>query len=258
MKRNELATLTPDPFPASSTNIFQAKYSQSRDRRAAHSLFVPLHYEKNYAYPLLVWLHGSGDNERQLKRVMPLVSLRNYVAIAPRGVCAGPDELVGGGANCWGQSEVDILEAQGRTTACIELAQQRANVHNQRIFIGGFADGGTMALRLALRMPQLFAGAFSLGGGLPQSHQPLINVDRARALPILLAHGAESGDFPTGRLCGDIRLLHSAGIGLAVRQYPCGDELTTQMLSDLDTWLMERVTGQTHEPNEVADPADWN
>jgi hypothetical protein len=28
-----------------------------------------------------------------------------------------------------------------------------------------------------------------------------------------------------------------------LRQYPCGDELTTQMLHDLDAWLMEQVTG---------------
>src|SRR4051794_19841644 len=52
------------------------------------AVFAPLHYESNYAYPLLVWLHGPGDDESQLKRIMPLISMRNYVGVGPRGTVA--------------------------------------------------------------------------------------------------------------------------------------------------------------------------
>ena len=45
-----------------------------------------MHYAPGYAYPLIVWLHGSGSDERQLQRIMPLVSMQNYVAVAPRGI----------------------------------------------------------------------------------------------------------------------------------------------------------------------------
>src|SRR5262245_30987235 len=44
----------------------------------AHCIITPLHYERNYAYPLIVWLHGPDDDERQVTRVMPHVSTRNY------------------------------------------------------------------------------------------------------------------------------------------------------------------------------------
>jgi phospholipase/carboxylesterase len=40
----------------------------------------------------------------------------------------------------------------------------------------------------------------------------------------------------------DLRLLHSAGFSLALRQYPGDDELTTAMLSDMDRWMMERIS----------------
>lgn len=53
--------------------------------RGPYSLFGPLHYEANYAYPLIVWLHGPGDDEHQLRRIMPAISLRNYVAVARNG-----------------------------------------------------------------------------------------------------------------------------------------------------------------------------
>ena len=52
---------------------------------SCHFYFAPLHYEPNYSYPLIVWLHGPHNNELELKQIMPLVSMRNYVAAAPRG-----------------------------------------------------------------------------------------------------------------------------------------------------------------------------
>ncbi len=66
----------------------------------AHAVFAPVHYEPGYAYPLLVWLHGCGGDERQLWRLMPLLSLRNYLAVARAGCrCAarrGGPATVGG------------------------------------------------------------------------------------------------------------------------------------------------------------------
>ena len=213
-----------------------------------HSLFVPLHYEKGYAYPLLVWLHGDGDNERQLKRVMPGISLRNHVAVAPRGTSASD---VVDNAFCWRQSEADVIEAQWRLTSCIETVQNRYNIHAGRVFLGGYADGGTMALRLALRMPRICAGVVSVGGALPTSHAPLVNIERARGLSVMLMQGEASTDYSSTQLCGDLRLLHAAGISVAVRQYPAEDELTTKMLSDIDSWMMERVTGEQSQPQQA-------
>ena len=59
----------------SSTDIppqISGSLSPPRDARGIETtFFVPLHYEPNYAYPLLVWLHGPQDDQGQLKRIMP-------------------------------------------------------------------------------------------------------------------------------------------------------------------------------------------
>lgn len=47
--------------------------------------FVPHRYEPNYAYPLLVLLHGRGGDEQQLVDSMPTMSWRNYVGLGVRG-----------------------------------------------------------------------------------------------------------------------------------------------------------------------------
>ena len=126
-----------------------------------YSLFSPLHYEQDYAYPLIVWLHGAGGDENQLKRIMPHVSMRNYVAVAPRGTTE-METASGRPAYTWCQSTDAIAEAESHVMQCVEIAQQRLKVHPQRIVLAGMAEGGTMALRLAMAQPNFFAGAMSL------------------------------------------------------------------------------------------------
>lgn len=207
------------------------------------STFAPLHYEPNYAYPLIVWLHGSGDNEKQLRRVMPMISLRNYAAIAPRGGAVIGNGMEAG--HSWEQTPSQIQRAHQDVIECIEAARMRFNVGVDRIFLAGFGAGGTMALRVAMSFPEEFAGVASLGGRFPHDYRPLSRIDAARKLPVFLAQGRNSLAYHEDHVCQDLRLLHAAGISVTLRQYPCSDELTTSMLSDLDVWFMELVTASS-------------
>jgi phospholipase/carboxylesterase len=221
---------------------------------AAVCLVAPLHYEPNYAYPLLVWLHGSGSDEREVKRIMPLVSLRNYVAVGLRGPVAR------GGGFGWPQTAEAIATAGEHLAEAIARAQQKYHLHPQRVYVAGHGSSGTMALRLALDAPELVAGAISLGGPFPSGRAPLRRLAAVRQLRLLLMQGRDSGTYPLLRVCEELRLLHAAGISVTLRQYPCGDELTTQMLHDLDVWLMEQVTGVVREERPQMTPLSehWN
>jgi phospholipase/carboxylesterase len=202
-----------------------------------------MHYEPGYSYPLVVWLHGSTGNEHQLRKVMPLVSMRNYVAIAPRATAV---ERRLRNAFRWRQTSEEIEEAEARIFDCIAIAERRFNIHNKRIFLAGFGTGGTMAVRVAWRNPGRFAGVASIAGALPSNGCPLSRVNEIRQFPCLLATTRESRSYPENHVCQDLRLLHSAGCTVALRQYPGGDELTTGMLADVDRWMMELVCGGKH------------
>ncbi len=224
---------------------------KSRSERRRTSLFAPLHYERNYSYPLVIWLHGPDDDQGQLKSVMPLISMRNYVAAGPCGTIArehwasvGEDEnAVPARTFTWGDSETDILDASQRVHEAVELASSRFNVDRKRVFLAGYDAGGTMALRIALLNPSLFAGVATLGGAFPVGNTPLLNVKQARTLPMFVAHCRDSQTYDVSRMCKDLRLMHSAGLSVTLREYPCDQELTTKMLSDVDSWMMEMVTG---------------
>jgi phospholipase/carboxylesterase len=211
----------------------------------AHALFAPLHYESGYAYPLIVWLHGPGTDERQLQRVMPLVSMRNYVAVAPRGIALPNDDKSATREQFgWRQTEDHIQQAEQRVFDAIELASQKLHIASHRIFLVGFDAGGTMALRIAFDRPDRIAGVASICGALPMGHSPLGHYDAARHLWVLMASGRASVGYSAEQVCEDLRLLHAAGISTTLRQYPCGQELMPQMLADLNRWIIEQLQPQ--------------
>jgi phospholipase/carboxylesterase len=213
----------------------------SRGEQTSFATFQPIHYERGYAYPLVVLLHGAAGSERELRHVMPRVSTRNYVAIAPRG-CT-PDDRYAGRYN-WPQT-CDAIEATEALVAhCLAEAMGRFNVHPRRIFLAGCGSGGTMAVRLAWNDPARFAGVVSINGPLPRHLRPLRQINELRQVPCLLATTRDSQIYPPSRVCSDLRLLHSAGCTVALRQYPGCDDVTTDMLKDMDRWLMEFVCGQ--------------
>ena len=101
--------------------VESGQFSSSQDAdSSAQSWFAPLHYEANYAYPLLIWLHGGGDSERQLRRIMPHISLRNYVAVALRGTLEVP-RLSGSGIGYrFVQVPDHVCETEDRVLSVVE------------------------------------------------------------------------------------------------------------------------------------------
>jgi phospholipase/carboxylesterase len=210
---------------------------------AARAFFAPVHYEPNYAYPLLVWLHGPGNDERQLVRVMPLVSMRNYVAVAPRGFRIPSSDGASDGLG-WPHDIEHVQAGEQRVWESIEAARRKFHVAAGRVFLAGFDCGGTMAFRIALNHPDRFAGVISLGGPFPSGGTPFGQWAQARRLAVLFGACCNSREYPTTQACDDLRLLHAAGIvSITLRHYACEHALVQPMLRDLNRWIMDQVTG---------------
>lgn len=230
--------LIPSPPPSS----LGAALAERPHRPSACPLstFLPTNYEPGYAYPLVVWLHDAGASERQLPQVMRHLSTQNFVSVAPRGTRESDYD-----ANVydWPQSTSSVGDADDAVTDAIDFMIDRFSIHKERVFLVGHGDGGSMAMRLAMQRPEQFAGVASLNGGLPHGGRPLRSIKHLRRLPFLLASSREYPYYPESHVCQDLRLLHSAGCSVSLRQYPGADDLTTNMLADVNCWLMERVCG---------------
>lgn len=213
--------------------------------------FAPQHYEPNYAYPLLVWLHRPGADETELWDIMPLVSLRNYVAIALRGFDGTPVKSPqihrpGEAYRTWPQEPEAVFETDEAVAEAVRGAAERFHIAPRRVFLAGAGAGGTMALRLGLLNPEQFAGVLSIGGPLPRGEMPLRCYRTLRRFPVWLAQTLAEHQ-PVQSLCADLRLIHSAGMELMLRQYVGAQELDRVILADMNRWIMERVTSARHD-----------
>lgn len=247
MNRLATQTISYNPPPASSKSSIplplDGVFSSSELGQCAKppteaaprpSVFCPLHYERGYAYPLVVWLHDGGESEHVLRQIVPRISLRNYVAVGPRGTASGDDGYT------WQQDADHAVLADERVLEAIQFVRDKLHVSKRRVFIAGRGAGGTMALRLAFEHPQRFAGAISIDGPLPRQGLPLARVNELRRLPVLLSFRIHAS-LDRRQLGEDERLLHAAGMHYLIERYPGHNAVLPQILSDLDRWLMSHV-----------------
>jgi phospholipase/carboxylesterase len=237
IKISPLATASQSHQKTGSASVLSLdQFDKLTNRSDEFSLFVPMHYEKNYAYPLIVWLHSDGAKSSEIHRVMPQASMRNFVAIAPQS-SVGNFEA----GYFWEQEPDSIDVAHESILAAIDSASIRFNIASNRIFIGGAGSGGTMAFRVALERPEIFSGVISINGPMPDRQKPLGQWSECRQLPVFWAHSRHSDVFDQDQLCQQLRLLHVAGFSVTLRQYPTESCLNPKTLSDMNKWVMETI-----------------
>ena len=218
---------------------------------ANRTFFVPLHYTASYQYPLLIWFHSNGYNETQIDQVMPHISVRNHIGVGIRGTFATDSA---GHRFQWRESPASVAAAHDSVVASIDECSERFNIHPQRIVLAGYGTGGTMAMRIAMREPERFAGVISMGGRFPQGSIRNVSQLRERRIPMLWQWGRMNPEFPRDGFKADFLSLMSIGGQVEVRQYPGDDEMDSVVLSDLNDWIMRRIVADS----TVSDSDQWS
>lgn len=208
-------------------------------------VYVPEHYEPNYAYPLIVWLGSTRRQMQELLALTPQISTRNYVGLAldarlPASTDLSPDRL-------WSiaEAEGEALDRDVFETVC--QTRREHHVHSERIYLAGFDAAATPALQLVLRRPEWFAGALVFGGRFPKTHCFLSRYHELRGKRILMGVGAQQPRHTVNDAVRTGRLLHAAGMDVSTRIYNSGDTASDRMLKDIDQWVMEGI----YESNAV-------
>lgn len=199
--------------------------------------FAPINYEKNYAYPLIIWLHSDGQSSRQLETLMPSLSIQNYVGVAPHASV--------GNFQCgyfWEQDWDSIQSAHDLISESISRAKAKFNINPKRIFLAGAGGGGTMALRVGLQRPDEFAGIVSMNGPMPSGLTPLSQWTECRQMPIFWSHALDAEDRGTA-MCEQFRFLYASGfLNVTAREYPTLGYLQKLAPQAVNEWIMEQIS----------------
>jgi phospholipase/carboxylesterase len=202
--------------------------------------FVPTGYEPNYPYPLIVYFHGHGGNERQILSLAPEISRRNYLGIALRGpMKLESDDGVEPGYS-WEYGACDESAIEDYVFRAIQQTRRRFHIHTERIFLAGFWEGASVAYRLALSHPENFGGVIALNGSMPR-RCPLFRLAELRSLRVLIGHGTANPVIPISMARRDFRLLYTAGLAVKFRAYTTTHRLHADMLRDVDRWIQRAI-----------------
>ncbi len=221
-------------------------------RRNSVQMLAPLHYQSSYQYPLLVWLHSSGHNERQIEQVMPHISTRNYVGLGVRAPQA--TDIRGFGFD-WSHGPNVAAKACEIVCGAIEQARATYSIHPERIILAGYGSGATMACQVAMRHSDQFAGVVRAGGPFPSSQGAIPDFKRLRArrLPMLWLQAINGVDDEPQALVRDVAMAQMIQAQVEIRQYQDDDVMNTAALKDIDRWCFDKIISPSPNAIRVGD-----
>ena len=180
-------------------------------------ILTPVNYKKGKKYPLVVFLHGSGergsDNEKQLTWgaklfldslnrarypaivVFPQCPINTSWAVVRRGV---KDSLL------FGVNSDTVMSTPMRLVLkFVDNLSKEGHVDKKRVYIGGLSMGGMGTFDALARRPDLFAAAVPIcGAGDPKTIK-----NYRKGLPIWVFHGGADNVVPVSnsrRMVGEL------------------------------------------------------
>jgi phospholipase/carboxylesterase len=190
----------------------------SRDR---DHVFVPDHYEPNYAYPLLVWIQTTPWPRGGLERMMRMVSDRNYFGVAVP--VADPERL-----------EEQLAETFARL-------RRQYHLHTERVHLIGVGEGGTQALQSALNRPGWFGGVAAISSQWPAGSRMLARYDELRGKRVLFALDETDPPELIAGVQNAGRLLWTAGLQVTTVCTSGGTEPCIELLREINRWVMQGI-----------------
>ncbi|MFG0290241.1 MAG: alpha/beta hydrolase [Rhodopirellula sp. JB044] len=220
-------------------NSFLPRLSHT-NRRNSVQMLTPLHYQHGYQYPLIVWLHSAGGNERQIENVLPHISTRNYVGLGVRATRA--IDVRGRGFD-WPCGRDATAKASEIVLDAIDQTMEEFSIHPDRVVLAGYGSGATLACKIALLQSDRIAGVVRMGGQFPDASGVFKNFKqlRERRIPMLWQQAINGYDDDPDMLQRDITAAQCIRAQVEIRQYRGDDVMNTVALKDIDRWCFDKI-----------------
>ncbi|WP_250927725.1 alpha/beta hydrolase [Aporhodopirellula aestuarii] len=203
-------------------------------------MLTPLHYQHGYQYPLLVWLHSAGHNERQIEQVLPHISTRNYVGLGVRATRATDVRGCGFDWPCGRDATAKACEV---VLDAIDQVAEEYSINSDRVVLAGYGSGATLACQIALLHSDRFAGVVRMGGRFPDASGVFKNFKRLRErrMPMLWQQAINGVDDDPELMQRDITAAQCIRAQVEIRQYRGDEVMNTVALKDIDRWCFDKI-----------------
>lgn len=211
-------------------SLFEKKWLVQGGDTLPYRVLFPLNYDSTKQYPVVFFLHGSGergrDNERQLVHGSKLF-LRDDVrsqfpAIIIFPQCPATDYWANVLRVHDANSRKFYFLEDGPPNRCMVLLQELVKfvLHNymvkkDQVYVGGLSMGGMGTFELVKRMPGIFAAAFPICGGANPA-----TADRMKKVNWWIFHGGKDDVVPPYHSEKMVIALKKSGANVTFTLYP--------------------------------------
>ena len=193
---------------------------------------------------LLFLFHGWSAEQHHLAAYVPLVDPdERFTAVCPRAFHDLPDS---DGASWYDRTPTGPVPESFHHAidALVELTTDEmdaAGVGPEQCVIGGFSQGGFLALTLALRAgAPRWAGVWAMCCALPEVDGLDLDLAAGAGTPALIQVGEQDAIIAPERGRAAADALRSAGWDVTVAGYDMGHSQRIEMMVDAKHWLAAR------------------
>jgi phospholipase/carboxylesterase len=197
--------------------------------------------DRERADRLLFLFHGWSAEQHHLAAYVPLVDPgERFTAVCPRGFHDLPD---GDGASWYdrtaeGPVPTSFHAAVESLAAFTTAEMDAAGLGPERCVVGGFSQGGFLALALALqRGAPRWGGVWAMCCALPVVDGFELDLSAGAGTPALIQVGEKDPIIPPERGREAADALRTAGWDVTVAGYDMGHSQRIPMMVDAERWL---------------------
>ena len=199
----------------------------------------------------VIWLHGLGADGNDFAGIVPELALPAALAVrfifphAP----TRPVTINGGYVmRAWYDiatldlsqaQDADGIHASVQAVRALIAREQTRGVPTSRIVLGGFSQGGAIALHAGLRFPERLAGIMALSTYLPLAETLTAEAHSANAkVPVFIGHGRDDTVVPLALAQLTRDTLTALGYAVSWREYPMAHSVCLPELRAIGAWFV--------------------
>lgn len=192
---------------------------------------------------LLVLMHGVGSNEQDLFGLADFVPPNFHVLSlrAPYTMASHMYAWFHFGINPDGSRTIDEKQehaSRQQIEAAVQQACIQLQVPHERVVLGGFSQGGIMALSILLTQPQTLQAAMIWHSRLlPEMAEQEAPAAALAGRKAWVSHGTADDVIPLAQAHAIRTRLQATPVDLSYHEYPCRHEIHPQELQSSMQWL---------------------
>lgn len=202
------------------------------------------------AESVVIWLHGLGASGNDFVPIVPMLKRPQTLFIFPHAPRRPVTINMGMVMPAWydilhlnegpnRESSEEVLVSNAQVNALID-AQLERGVDSRRVILGGFSQGGAMALHAGVRYPKTLGGIMVLSAYelRPKTRSKEMTAANGQT-PMLFCHGQHDPVVPMARGRAAFDAYNQGGRHALWQDYPMAHEVCGEEVRDIAQWFAQ-------------------